>query len=178
MNNQFNQGLNALSHSIMPAFGHAIPLPPRSLPCRKNEIGPCVCVCVCVCGHCPQAFVKSKLWAPSPSWQATSDLGCWLQRLHQVPCPALLKRILSPPLTSNAVCVCERERERTKEKRLDKISIGLKFFKLNYLNQIQPTTQEGNGNPLQCSCLENSMDRGAWWATVHGAAKSWTRLSN
>ena len=37
---------------------------------------------------------------------------------------------------------------------------------------------EGNGNPLQYSCLENSMDRGAWWATVHGVAKSWTRLSN
>ena len=37
---------------------------------------------------------------------------------------------------------------------------------------------EGNGNPLQYSCLENSMDRGAWGATVHGAAKSWTRLSN
>ena len=31
---------------------------------------------------------------------------------------------------------------------------------------------EGNGNPLQCSCLENSMDRGAWRASVHGAAKS------
>ena len=31
---------------------------------------------------------------------------------------------------------------------------------------------EGNGNPLQYSCLENSMDRGAWWATVHGVAKS------
>ena len=30
---------------------------------------------------------------------------------------------------------------------------------------------EGNGNPLQYSCLENSMDRGAWWATVHGVAK-------
>ena len=30
---------------------------------------------------------------------------------------------------------------------------------------------EGNRNPLQCSCLENSMDRGAWWATVHGVAK-------
>ena len=28
----------------------------------------------------------------------------------------------------------------------------------------------GNGNPLQCSCLENPMDRGAWWATVHGVA--------
>ena len=34
-----------------------------------------------------------------------------------------------------------------------------------------------NGNPLQYSCLENSMDRGAWWATVHGAAESWTWLS-
>ena len=31
---------------------------------------------------------------------------------------------------------------------------------------------EGNGNPLQYSCLENSMDRGAWWATVHGDAES------
>ena len=36
----------------------------------------------------------------------------------------------------------------------------------------------GNGNPLQYSCLGNPMDRGAWWATVHGAAKSQTRLSN
>ena len=35
-----------------------------------------------------------------------------------------------------------------------------------------------NGNPLQYSCLENSMDRGAWWATVHGVAKSRTRLSD
>ena len=32
---------------------------------------------------------------------------------------------------------------------------------------------EGNGNPLQYSCLGNSMDRGAWWATVHGFAKEW-----
>ena len=37
---------------------------------------------------------------------------------------------------------------------------------------------EGNGNPLQSSCLENSMNRGAWWATVHRVAKSWTRLSD
>ena len=32
----------------------------------------------------------------------------------------------------------------------------------------------GHGNPLQYSCPENPMDRGAWWATVHGVAKSWT----
>ena len=37
---------------------------------------------------------------------------------------------------------------------------------------------EGNGNPLQYSCLENPMDGGAWWATVHRVAKSQTRLSN
>ena len=37
---------------------------------------------------------------------------------------------------------------------------------------------EGNGNPLQYSCLENPMDGGAWWAIVHGVAKSRTRLSN
>ena len=36
----------------------------------------------------------------------------------------------------------------------------------------------GNGNPLQYSCLENPMDRGTWWVTVHGLAKSQTRLSN
>ena len=35
----------------------------------------------------------------------------------------------------------------------------------------------GNGNPLQYSCLENSTDRGTWWAIVHGVAKSWTQLS-
>ena len=33
---------------------------------------------------------------------------------------------------------------------------------------------EGHGNPLQQSCLENSMDRGSWWATVHGVTKTWT----
>ena len=37
---------------------------------------------------------------------------------------------------------------------------------------------EGNGNPLQYSCLENPMDGGAWWAAVHGVTKSRTRLSD
>ena len=35
---------------------------------------------------------------------------------------------------------------------------------------------EGNGNPLQYSCLGNPMDRGAWWAAIRGVAKSWTQL--
>ena len=36
---------------------------------------------------------------------------------------------------------------------------------------------EEYGNPLQCSCLEDPMDRGAWWAAVHGVTKSWTQLA-
>ena len=37
---------------------------------------------------------------------------------------------------------------------------------------------EGNGNPLQYSCLENPMDGGVWWAMVHGIRKSWMQLSD
>ena len=40
------------------------------------------------------------------------------------------------------------------------------------------STGEGNGNPLRYSCLENSSDGGAWWATVHGITKSRTRLND
>ena len=38
-------------------------------------------------------------------------------------------------------------------------------------------TGEGNGNPLQCSCLENLRDGGAWWAAIYGVTQSWTRLT-
>ena len=37
---------------------------------------------------------------------------------------------------------------------------------------------EGNGKPIQNSCLEDSVDRGTWWAIAHGVAKSWTQLSD
>ena len=42
--------------------------------------------------------------------------------------------------------------------------------------QIYALVEEGNGNPLQCSCLENPSDGGAWWAAVSGVAQSRTRL--
>ena len=47
-----------------------------------------------------------------------------------------------------------------------------------FLGSREEIVGEGNGNPLQYSCLENPTDRGAWWAAVHGVAKSRTRLSN
>ena len=40
---------------------------------------------------------------------------------------------------------------------------------------LEKSPGEGNGNPLQYSCLENFMDRGAWWATIHRIAKNWTQ---
>ena len=49
---------------------------------------------------------------------------------------------------------------------------------LNLIPGSGRSSGEGNGYSLQSSCLENSMDRGAWWATVHGIAKSQTRLSD
>ena len=44
------------------------------------------------------------------------------------------------------------------------------------ITHLEPDMGEGNGTPLQYSCLENPMDRGAWWAAVYGVAQSWTRL--
>jgi len=49
---------------------------------------------------------------------------------------------------------------------------------LSLIPELGRSPGKGNGSPLQYSFLENSMDRGAWWATVHGTAKSWTRLSD
>ena len=49
---------------------------------------------------------------------------------------------------------------------------------MGYAPWVRKIPGEGNGNPLQYSCLGNPMDRGAWWATVHGVAKRWTWLNN
>ena len=53
-------------------------------------------------------------------------------------------------------------------------------IKLESVQIVHPNPRfgEGNGNPLQYSCLENPMDGGAWWAAVHGVAGSQTRLSD
>ena len=52
------------------------------------------------------------------------------------------------------------------------------FFGCVACGILAPQPGEGNGIPLQYSCLENPMNRRAWWAAVHGVAKSWTRLSD
>ena len=52
---------------------------------------------------------------------------------------------------------------------LDVILESQKLYKL-----IAEGIGEGNGNPLQCSCLENPRDGGAWWAAIYGVTQSWT----
>ena len=54
---------------------------------------------------------------------------------------------------------------------------GWSMWIISFLNPIL-FYGEGNGNPLQYSCLENPTDRGAWWATEHEFAESWTRVSD
>ena len=56
---------------------------------------------------------------------------------------------------------------------------GLYYLSLTILSliSIEFHPGEGNGYPLQYSCLENPMEKGTWWATVHGVTKSWTQLS-
>ena len=56
------------------------------------------------------------------------------------------------------------------------LSVGKWLDGIVYLAGIEPPNGEGNGNPLQCSCLENPRDGGAWWAAVYGVAQSRTRL--
>ena len=57
------------------------------------------------------------------------------------------------------------------------VEIGRRVKKVQKWELVADFGREGNGNPLQYSCLENPMDRGAWWAAVHAVAKSPTRLS-
>ena len=58
------------------------------------------------------------------------------------------------------------------------IHLTMKILEEMGLNEVRIRSGEGNGTPLQYSCLENSMDRGAWRAAVHGVAESRTRLSD
>ena len=56
----------------------------------------------------------------------------------------------------------------------DGIELACSMGVLGSIPGLERSPGEGNGNPLQYSCLENGMERKAWWATVHGVAKSQT----
>ena len=60
-----------------------------------------------------------------------------------------------------------------------KEQVGLSLYEMLYgrpFVYVNDLFYLGNGNPLQCSCLENPRDGGAWWAAIYGVTQSWTRL--
>ena len=61
--------------------------------------------------------------------------------------------------------------------RMDEAQAGIKMAGRN-INNLRYASGEGNGTPLQHSCLENPMDRRAWWAAVHGVANSRAQLKD
>ena len=56
------------------------------------------------------------------------------------------------------------------------LAVDLSYTAFIMLSSLYADFGEGDGNPLQCSCLENPRDGGAWWAAVYGVAQSRTRL--
>ena len=106
--------------------------------------------------------------------------GKWQGTQHRpAPCWGHVKegrevRLLSPP-GSTVHCIWKSKQPRNANNHSEK-NFQQKQFGLIPGLGISPG--EGNGNPLQYSCLGNPMDRGAWWDTVHAVAKSGTRLSN
>ena len=76
---------------------------------------------------------------------------------------------ISPGLPAAPALVCEDHHSL-----LEVVPFG----HLGNCPQVERLGGEGDGTPLQYSCLENPMEGGAWWAAVHGVARSWTRLSD
>ena len=82
-------------------------------------------------------------------------------------------------LTHVSCCQCLKESINVeKEARSHQTPEATVYPEMSLWSILSKRVGEGNGNPLQYSCLENPMGGGAWWAAVHGVAKSQTRLSD
>ena len=106
---------------------------------------------------------RNQLWVPSQWWgdgYRLSSENC--QHL------AILQRKWSQKVE------CKRRASEPHRTFLPKD--GTESVRERVINYADCPRGEGNGNPLQCSCLENPRDRGAWWAAVYGVAQSRTRL--
>ena len=100
-------------------------------------------------------------WATELDWtEVYLPLLCFCFHLHEV--------YYSVPSLHTCLCVF----------RAEIILLWAEYGWILFLNLFNVYVGEGNGNPLQYSCLEKTMDGKAWWAAVHGVARSRTRLSD
>ena len=116
---------------------------------------------------CSSLFIHSPLpEGPAINWlNHKRSLGrCWLSSLHLPPLSVGLKMMAA--MKNRSVLEHRKESKTISPREREKYEASI--YNLG----------EGNGNPLQYSCLENTMDGGAWEAAVHGVAKSRTRLSD
>ena len=144
-----------------PILEHAVPVftsilcPPCAL-CQK---------------HSPY-FVQRTSSSDLCLLQASADVTTPLWCLHQ--CFVSLCPLLSHPMTTDS---CLRISSMYQASVNHAVWVGAWWLVGWVICQgVYPGHREGNGTPLQYSCLENPMDGGAWWAAVHGVAKSQTRL--
>ena len=134
----------------------------------------------CVSFHCrakgsshPHTYIPSPLhFSPIPVTTEHPHPLCSQERPHQPPVSDIV----------SMVCMCQSQPPFASHSLLPHwgpymCSLCLRLY-ICFANKTIYTTflGEGNGTPLQHSCLENPMDGGAWWATVHRVAKSQTRL--
>ena len=118
--------------------------------------------------------VRCKLIGKCPGVSCPlSLLGSWQSHLWLGinPAPFLLTHI------SLVVIGCSRSITKVNQELLQTASSLSVADGEQLLNNAAYSNREDNGNPPQCSCLENPRDRGAWWAAVYGVAQSWTRLT-
>ena len=79
---------------------------------------------------------------------------------------------------SEIICHCNNILTVLRNASVHENNWQVDYLPLSQLLGQEDSPEEGNGNPLQYSDLGNPMERGAWWATIHGVAKSQTRPSN
>ena len=109
----------------------------------------------------PLTVDHNKLWEILKEMRVSDHLTCLLRNLY-----------------AGQEATLELDMEQQTGSKLGKERVKAVFCLPAYLTYMQSPSGEGNGIPLQYSCLENPVDGGAWWTTVHGVTKSQTQLSD
>ena len=131
----------------------------------------CVCVCVCEC-------TLSHVWLFGIPWTIACQAPLSMKFPRQeywsglpLPFPGVLPKAGIKPINRDLITFTSQSEVGSLRVR-KRIPLGGSMWAKHFIN----SNGEGNGNPLQCSCLENPRDGGAWWAADFGAAQSQTRL--